>query len=256
MPSYQLADPLDALPGNHRDNSPNPTVTDSDDCDTCTAAESFYKCQDSLRGGGDHVAQEFRQDHAASVMAHQLPAPGSIPIATPAMDLYQYNMMKEPYYNHQNGADIVKLFSPPPQSMISHPLTTVNGIRIRAKLEPSHNPYSEGEDEVESSQRLNNLDYAWPDDALNAEYFPCDGSLLPLQSVAEDSSQTSTCFTDGSGLYNRSLRGSFSGLSEVAGPAMDVLQEWSYWGGIRFRPHDNDLFWKILKISWASSWPT
>lgn len=227
--SYQPAAHLHyALPGNHRDSSPNPTVTDSDDGDTCTAAESCHNSQDSYLDAGVYVAQMLTQGDVTSVGAPQWAAPGSVPMATPVMDIQPHNTMKESYYNHQNGANMSMLFSPPPQNMVSYPLIPHIGNRMRPKQEPFYPTTCAGEDEAESSQKLNKLDYAWTGDVLNPEYYPCDSPLTPLQSIVGESGQTSSCLTDGNALHNRAFRGSFSGFQEMAGPIELTTQEWAY----------------------------
>lgn len=193
--SYQLT--------NQGGNSLKPTVTDSGDCDTCTAADSCHNCQDSFG--------EVRTNHVAALDATSvLPQWRSLPMATSHMVIHQ------DHSDHQSNpmtATIVMKSSPPQQSMVSHPLNPHDRCYIRAKVEPFYTTSCEGEDEAQSIQRLNNLDYPWPGDAFYDHHFPVESPLNQGESGQA---------------YNRVLR-SFSGLSEMAGP-IDGLQEcmWAY----------------------------
>jgi hypothetical protein len=180
-------------------NSPNPAVTDSGDCDTCTARESCWNCQD--RFGEGHT------DHTAALDATSVPPQWrSVPMAIPQnRDNHQSNPMT---------ATIVMKSSPPPQSMVPHPLSPHDRRNVRAKVEPFYTTSCDGEDEAQSSQRLNTLvDYPWPGEVLYDHDFPVDSPLNQGESGQA---------------YNRVSR-SFPGLLEMAG-SMDGMQEcmWAY----------------------------
>lgn len=149
---------LNQLP-NQGDDSPNPTVTDSDDCGTyCTATKSGYNCQDSF--GEGHTKHVSALD-ATSVLPQWRPVPTTIP----------YN-----HYDYQpkpTATTILMESLLPPQSMVLHPLNPYDHCYIHAKEEPSFYTTScKGEDEAQSSQRFNNLDYPWPGDVLYDHDFP------------------------------------------------------------------------------------
>jgi hypothetical protein len=193
---YQVTDSHSALPGpQHRDSSPNPTVTDDGDCDTCTGNnESCYNCRDGVA----------------------MASPGAW---VQAADMSTLN----PYY-----PSTVALMAQQPQPQPQRgylPVTPVKAYdRHRAtratKVEPF---YQSGEDEAQSS-----LGYAWPGDSVlyQESAFPCDSPLPPGESAQ------SSCLTDPDDhqarLLSRALRG-FSQLPEMAGP-IDNLQElgWAY----------------------------
>ncbi|KAG0578096.1 hypothetical protein KC19_5G204600 [Ceratodon purpureus] len=242
---YQLTDSHSSLPG-HRDSSPNPTVTDDGDCDTCTGNESCYNCQDSFRDGASMMASQGDvtwvqiADSKLNAVGN---VPGSVAMATSAMDVS--NLMKNSYYPNNvtiSGAMGQRGYPAnlPQANIVAHPLTPVksfdhrHGTRgVRAtKLEPFYSA-CEGEDEAQSSQRLN-LDYAWPgDNVLYQENFPCESPLTPLQTVTGESAQSS-CLSDGAfctddqqvRMFSRALRGSFSVLPEMTGPIEEL--GWAY----------------------------
>lgn len=225
---YQLTDSHSALPCHH-DSSPNPTVTDDGDCDTCTGNESCYNCNDSFHEAS--LAQDVTWVQVAdSKLGNTGNMTPTVAMATSAMDSF---------YNTNMAA--MNLRFPPPMMTTTHgPGTPVKAFdrRMRpTKVEPFL--CEGGEDEAQSSQRLN-LDYAWPgtDNALYQE-FPCESQLMP--SVTGDSGgaggQSTSCMTDGAfgddqqvRLYHRltTMRG-FSSLPEMSGP-IDGLQElgWAY----------------------------
>lgn len=244
---YQLADSHSALPG-HRDSSPNPTVTDDGDCETCKGNESCYNCQDSFRERASVMASHgdvtwVQVDSKLDVGS----VPASIVMATTAMDMS--NLIKNSYYPNNtvtinsNGTMVHRYAANlPPTNIVAHPLTPVKSFDHRhgarggmrpTKLEPLY--ACESEDEAQSSQRQN-LDYAWPgNNVLYQENFPCESPLTPLQTVTGESAQSS-CLTDGefctddqhTRMFSRAMR-NFSGLPEMTGP-IDNLQElgWAY----------------------------
>lgn len=245
---YQLTDSHSTLPG-HRDSSPNPTVTDDGDCDTCTGNESCYNCE-----GGGVLAQAWVQvaDSKLNAMGNN----SNVAMAASAMDMS--NLMKDSYYtdqtnNNNNNSNSLAAMNAATMGRFgttamppTYPLTPVkafdrHGNRMRAtKVEPFFTTACEGEDEAQSSQRLN-LDYSWPGDNVLYQEFPCDSPLTPLPTATGESSggaQSTSCLSDGTfgdeqqqiRMFSRmAMRGSFPGLPEMSGP-IDGLQElgWAY----------------------------
>lgn len=225
--SYQLTDAHSNLPGHHRDSSPNPTVTDDGDCE---GNELCYNCQpdsfhDSVIPQGDVT---WVQEPDSKIGNHD--SNNNVAMATAAMDIG--NLMKDSYYSNPNMMNNMGRYNPPP---MTQPLTPVKAFsRMRAtKVEPFYAATAcDGEDEAQSSQRLN-LDYAWPGgDSVLYQEFPCESPLT----VAGDSggqTTTSSCLTDGdeqhARVFNRMAMRGYLGLPEMSGP-IDGLQElgWAY----------------------------
>lgn len=232
---YQLIDSHSAL---QRDSSPNPAVTDSGECDACTGTDSCYNCQDSYPQDVSLALGDVAT--ALPVQwVHTMPnskVPGSISMVPSAMDTD--NLMKETYYN-QNAINSGMLnHASIPQSIFAHPSTPMRCFdnllgnnRIRAKQEASYTS-NEGEDEAQSSGKLNLDCIAWPsDNVLYDQEIPCDSPLSPLQTVTEESGQLS-CLTDGTfgdDHQSRMLRYRwYSSLPEVAGCIDGLQPEWAY----------------------------
>lgn len=193
---YPLRDSPSALTG-HRDSSPNPTVTDDGDCDTCTGNESCYNCRgDSLRDAS--LAQEVTWVQVADSKLGN----ASTAMATSAIDMS--NMMKDSYYYNanNNNNEMVGGMNMGGPRYAGAPLTPVRafdgrrGMRGITKVEPSL-----CEDEAQSSQRLN-LDYAWPGCGDNVLYqeFPCESPLMQTmtgESTGGGGQSMTSCITDG-----------------------------------------------------------
>lgn len=219
---YALGDSHSALPG-HRDSSPNPTVTDDGDCDTCTGNESCYNC----RGDGLREASLAQEVTWVQVADSKLGNAGTA-MATSAMDMS--NMMKDSYYYNANNEMVVGGMNMGGPRYAGAPLTPVRamdggrrGMRGgMTKVEPS----SLCEDEAQSSQRLN-LDYAWPGCGDNVLYqeFPCESPLMQTmtgESTGGGGQSMTSCITDGAfgddsqaRMFNRLMSGPIDGLQEL-----------------------------------------
>ncbi|KAG0575272.1 hypothetical protein KC19_VG332300 [Ceratodon purpureus] len=213
---FLFADHMCYQLSNESDNSPNPTATNSGDCDTkYTATESCYNGQDSFgEGHTSHVAA------ALDVTTSVPPRWRSVPVATPLTSaIHQDDHSSAHHHSNLVTAAIVMKSSPLQQSMVSHPLMNSHDCcYIRASVEPALYTTSscEGEDEAQSGQsRFHNLDYPWPGDVLIYDHgFPVEGP--PHEGESDQAS-------------NRVLS-NFPGLSKMAGPNIDGLQEcmWAY----------------------------
>lgn len=227
---YQLTDSYSVL---HRESSPNPTVTNSGECDACTGTDSCYNCQDNFAGG-----VPLAQGDVTSV-----PAPEWVHVSdskapnSAAADIS--NSMKESQYN-QNAISLNMLNYPTvPQTMVKHSLTSMkswdhrhNNNGMRAKPEPFY-ATNEGEDEAQSIGRLNVNHATWPSDNVPfGQEFPYDSPLTPLSTVTGDSGQ-SFCLANGRlgndhqfRAFNRLL--AYSGFPAMSGSIDGLQSEWAY----------------------------